>query len=149
MYGTFYTSFFILILACQSFVSPFLAKARKSVSKPRAASEALLLHFPGSSPNFAKSEESPIHHFCYMLEQSTKAKFQYSVLFHEKSALQVCSIFPSLNRTFALDLMSLLQSQGCLITAEHALHSVLFSILNNPDKLPAFTKTIVCTTIFP
>lgn len=64
MYGTFYTSFFILILVCKSFVSPFLAKAHKSVSIPRAASEALLLHFPGSSPDLAKSEESPIHHFC-------------------------------------------------------------------------------------
>lgn len=31
--------------------------------------------------------------------------------------------------------MSLLQSQGCLMIAEHALHSALFSILNNPNSL--------------
>lgn len=35
------------------------------------------------------------------------------------------------------------------MTAEHALHSVISSILNNPDKLLAFSKTIVCTTISP
>lgn len=33
--------------------------------------------------------------------------------------------------------------------AGHALHSVISSILNKPDKLLAFSKTTVCTTISP